>query len=440
MPIPSIDAFHCPPLLAQTQSNIIAEAKAACHGLVANALRAETTPVEAVVSRTTTGLLAKIFSISDSVDPSRAGAVAHIRIQATLQQVADFFHMEASTQTYARIMEDNTIASGTLYSLIERPIADGAVRPLHSISIEWFLRRLGVGIPLRDLTCIDIQDEFVLDDVAAGRRRRGWARCLHSVDLPTCPSLEKTHNVIRMKVCRSGHVFLESNTPGVLDYYHVHIGTPKGTLLGRHFRQWYRRAMVKTLAHSVMNLAEHFVMQRIRPSLDVSVVAQFQARRGVHYCTNCLVRFAWLSSKKQCRCCGRVLCHKCVRLWTWYNKSAVQVPLCPNCVGTTPPSPHQSALAVPQPIPVARDTSTGWSTLPGSMLANCSPLQPPTPQRFSSGLVINGLDATRPENRWERGNASTMSLDLRPSFGNESSLVSAASAPSSSQNQVAFNP
>ncbi|KAF0741235.1 hypothetical protein Ae201684_003525 [Aphanomyces euteiches] len=77
---------------------------------------------------------------------------------------------------------------------------------------------------------------------------------------------------------------------------------------------------------------------------------------------------------------------------------------------------------------------------PRSMLANCSPLQPPTPQRFSSGLVINGLDATRPENRWERGNASTMSLDLRPSFGNESSLVSAASAPSSSQNQVAFNP
>ncbi|KAG9409555.1 hypothetical protein AC1031_019819 [Aphanomyces cochlioides] len=233
----------------------------------------------------------------------------------------------------------------------------------------------------------------------------------------------------------SGNVFLESNTPGVLDYYHVHIGTPKGTLLGRHFRQWYRRAMVKTLAHSVMNLAEHFVMQRIR----LSVVAQFHARRGVHYCTNCLVRFAWLSPKKQCRCCGRVLCHKCVRLWTWYNKSAVQVPLCPNCVGT-PPSPRQSALAIPQPIPVARDTSTGWSTLPGSTLANCSPLQPPTPQRFSSGLVINGQDVTRPENRWERGNASTMSLDLRPSFGYESSLVSAASAPSSSQNQVAFNP
>ncbi|ETV85208.1 hypothetical protein, variant 1 [Aphanomyces astaci] len=202
----------------------------------------------------------------------------------------------------------------------------------HYVGVEWQLSK-PKGFSPRDFCYLDYQDSFFFVDQATGQERRGWARCLHSVDLDCCPDMERSTGIIRAKMIRSGHVFVEStDKQGVLDYYKIYFIVPGGTVL-KHFPSLYMKKMLKTFTTSALNLEEYLIQRRLRPILDVPV-STFPLKKDVAACMHCYHRFPWMATKKQCRSCGDVTCPKCSAAWSFHldPSSYVKVHLCHQCV------------------------------------------------------------------------------------------------------------
>ncbi|KAG9409546.1 hypothetical protein AC1031_019811 [Aphanomyces cochlioides] len=333
-PLPTAALFNCPPLSQKERNDLVKEAKIACKYLVINATTSEKSPIDSVVRNVKTGRHATIRRASDKADPQYEGYTAHTKVRASIDDVAEFFVLDSpiKAHAYSRVMGEVFLDKRTLYTLVERPIADCASQPLHSVSIEWLLVRMPMGIPTRDACLLECHDEFVFADQDTGEPRRGWARCSHSISLSCCPELHQSHGVVRMDVIRSGHVFLESSERGVLDYYRVTFGNPNGNVM-KHFSKALVNRHLKNSVTKALNIEEFFISQRIKPMLEVSV-ARFQSKKKVDYCMHCYGRFSWLSSKKQCRGCGDVTCSKCSRVWQLElaHAKVVKVQLCLECI------------------------------------------------------------------------------------------------------------
>ncbi|KAH9092435.1 hypothetical protein LEN26_018385 [Aphanomyces euteiches] len=185
--------------------------------------------------------------IKDLVDPSLDGLIAHTRVRASIEEAADFFYFDspAKLENYDRVMKDSVVKLASLYTLIERPQSPKAEHPLHSLGSSG--RSPSCSAPRRGIC---YHDEFTTVDPATGEERRGWARCIHSVPLKCCPDMKESHGLIRTTVVRSGHVFIESSTPGELDYYKVHITVAQNDSFGGLSEMLYR-TMIKFYSSSV---------------------------------------------------------------------------------------------------------------------------------------------------------------------------------------------
>ncbi|KAH9098448.1 hypothetical protein Ae201684P_017660 [Aphanomyces euteiches] len=238
-------SFNCPPLSEKSKQNILNEAKDACSKLIMNITFSAANPIAKVVVNPKTKRNASFRKIKDLVDPSLDGLIAHTRVRASIEEAADFFYFDspAKLENYDRVMKDSAVKLASLYTLIERPQSPQAEHPLHSLGVIWKVTKL-FGTTPRDMCLLDYHDEFTTVDPATGEERRGWARCIHSVPLKCCPDMKESHGLIRTTVVRSGHVFIESSTPGELDYYKVHITVAQNDSFGGLSEMLYR-TMIK---------------------------------------------------------------------------------------------------------------------------------------------------------------------------------------------------
>ncbi|KAF0705205.1 Aste57867_7102 [Aphanomyces stellatus] len=125
---------------------------------------------------------------------------------------------------------------------------------------------------------------------------------------------------------------MESNEPGVLDYYKLYFGSPRGAVLGKHFNSLYLKGAMRTSARAILNLDEHFTTERLRPLLSLPLRDDLSNAKRCHGCST---SFNWRTAKKLCRACGVAICPKCSSLWSLtLQGSAIKVPLCAPCVGT----------------------------------------------------------------------------------------------------------
>ncbi|ETV95846.1 hypothetical protein, variant [Aphanomyces invadans] len=266
---------------------------------------------------------------------SQDGVVAHTRTRATIEQAAAFFYLDtaAKAEQFARVMDELVEAKRTLYTLVDRPVVDDGVnKPLDYISVDWMMIKFKKGVPARDLCYLEIHKEFKFACPLTGVTRRGWVRCIHSVRMDCCPDMQKKYGVIRMEIQRSGHVFMESNEPGVLDYYKLYFGSPRGAILGKHFNNLYLKGAMRTSARAILNLDEHFTTERLKPLLSTPLPDEKVESKT---CSGCHARFSWRTTKRLCRACGVAICLKCSSLWSLtLQGSAVKVPLCAPCVGS----------------------------------------------------------------------------------------------------------
>ncbi|CAK4077947.1 unnamed protein product [Aphanomyces euteiches] len=281
------DSFRCPPQSESARRGLIDEAKLACKYLVVTATTSDAIPIDSVIMNTKTKRHASIRMIKDKMDPSLGGSHVYTRIRTTIDAVSDFFYLDTpnKVQDYSRVMGETIVNKVTLYTLVERPVSEASSQPLHYVGVEWVLNKPKASPP-RDWCYLSYHDEFCFVDEGSGEQRKGWVACMHSVDLSCCPSMEKRYGINRGTFIRSGHVFLETAEPGVLDYIKVSLIKFGGSVL-KHCPQFYLKSLVKTYGSIALNLEEHFILRRLRPLLDLPVT-RFQQKKDVDYCNQCL--------------------------------------------------------------------------------------------------------------------------------------------------------
>ncbi|OQS07906.1 hypothetical protein THRCLA_20036 [Thraustotheca clavata] len=197
----------------------------------------------------------------------------------------------------------------------------------------------------RDLCYLECHDEFELNGI------RGWACVATSVRLPWIPSLEKSHQLPRAAIIRSGYVLREMpSQPGTIQVAHIAHMDYFG-----HMPGIVARKSLEKEAGSVSLLAN---LLRIRDTMFVPTTLNLkQPQRG--YCASCDSKLHYLKPGIECKTCGDIVCKKCLLL----NDR------CKNCCYGHPER-HQLR-----------------STLPPNFLRNTSDSD--SSYRFTQGTMVN---------------------------------------------------
>ncbi|EQC37868.1 hypothetical protein SDRG_04889 [Saprolegnia diclina VS20] len=254
-------------------------------------------------------------------------------VHATIDQVADLFNADHMSQThgltpsaeFTRQFNQDLASYQTLKYLRQRT----EKYPRHSVSIKWFLMESpSMAAKPRDYVYLESQED-IMD---AKRNKRGWVCAMHSIDLPSAPSLERTHDIVRGSLYRSGFVFTETETPGVLEAIYLLQIDFKGSL-PMHLRQ----SIMKQRLGCLRAIDDHFLRRAGAPvphampsypannnsnnnstntALHKGGVAllgdiHLKSKHGVSTCACCAGGFGFLKKKHNCRVCGEVVCSSC---------------------------------------------------------------------------------------------------------------------------------
>ncbi|OQR96520.1 hypothetical protein ACHHYP_15430 [Achlya hypogyna] len=380
------DYFKCPPLLRYEKDQLIALGQKICKDAVLNAMSMQLAPVEAVITNPKTRRRARMRRGTDVFNRDLDGMCSYTQIQSTLAQVADFFYLDTTTKlrAYASVVGQTILDRQTLYTLVDHPGLTTqknklmALSPLHYIGVEWMVMECPFLVSNRDTCFLEAHDEFEFFDERSKVPRRGFVRAVHSIELPSVTSLRETHGIVRSSLVRSGHIFIETDDPFVLDYVCVYVTNPNGKVP--------RRVNLKMLYHQcarVLNLEEYFHLERITSALDhgeFAPVRLFQNKATCNFCSRCDKKFGLFARKSHCRKCGQVVCYQCSRKWPiqFRRTTVLNLRVCHHCfMGgvSSKPLPPSSALTA------LNEQSGGTCTM--SELSSSSSMSAPNEPQFS---------------------------------------------------------
>ncbi|EQC38902.1 hypothetical protein SDRG_03860 [Saprolegnia diclina VS20] len=313
----------------------IEKAKRTCHKTIMNALAMDNLPVDRVISSAKTLRCAKIRKNQDLFEPHFDATCGYTRIQITLAEVAHFFALTSPEKlaAYAGVYEQAALCRETLATLVPRT----PEHPLHYIGIEWML--VDRGTDVHSLCLLECHDEFEYLTEHDGSMRKGWVCSLHSVDPrglvdprgPNAPQLP------RDLVFRSGHVFIETEIVGTMDYYCLAISQIANVSKSKN------QKLMQHYVSRVLSLEEYFYPMRLEQYLvdGGTVHAELEPKRNVTFCSICDTKFSLFVQKKHCRLCGKVICHDCSVKWMTAPilEKLEKIRVCVNCLnglGYTP--------------------------------------------------------------------------------------------------------
>ncbi|EQC41503.1 hypothetical protein SDRG_01470 [Saprolegnia diclina VS20] len=320
------DPFQCPPLSRCERDRLMEKAHTACKLTVRNACAfAARYTLDSELHNDRTGRHATIHKGVDvDGDVPEAAMCARTHVRASLEEVANFFVLDtpAKCDAYSRVTGHLVQDKQSLYTLVAREAG------LHFIGVNWMVAKTPIGLKARDFCYLEVHDEFTFIDRATQRVRRGWVRCMHSIPLPCCPSLEKSHGYVRSQFVRSGHIVLETARPGVLEYFNLLCGVTRRLGFTPVLAQDF---VLRRHVSQILNLEEHFITQRLKTLLETPTTS-FPNKDTIEYCSVCYHKFAWLSVKRQCRGCGDVLCTRCCAKWDVpLSETVISMMACQRC-------------------------------------------------------------------------------------------------------------
>ncbi|GLD95898.1 hypothetical protein PINS_up004576 [Pythium insidiosum] len=174
------------------------------------------------------------------------------RIYATIDEIADFFRLDTPsklsgfTQTVGRDLLDQK----TLYTLAQ-PTPEN---PKHYVGVKWTAVESPSKLARnRDFCYLECHDEFI--DTSS--KKRGWVRSVHSIRLPFCPPLHKSHGLVRGSLYRSGFVFVESDDRAYVDAIHTLHMDIKGNA-----PNWLKILVMKRRIRNIAEVNRYFQLQR----------------------------------------------------------------------------------------------------------------------------------------------------------------------------------
>ncbi|KAG9400909.1 hypothetical protein AC1031_009631 [Aphanomyces cochlioides] len=176
-------------------------------------------------------------------------------ISASIDDVARFFYLDSpqKLEHYAYTIGQKIADRRNLYTMVKPEVNQV---PTYYCGIAWVLHDIPKLVSPRDMCCLEYHNEIEMIDEAQCRRH-GWVRCMHSIDLRCCPPLKASYGIVRGSISRTGHIFLETDVPGVLELYSVVIANAHGNLITP-----FTMALAKRQCQMVLNLEEFFSLQR----------------------------------------------------------------------------------------------------------------------------------------------------------------------------------
>ncbi|CAK4708819.1 unnamed protein product [Aphanomyces euteiches] len=283
-------------------------------------------------------------------------------IRATLSEVADIFNIsnEDKLAEYARVFEPDLIDMLSIYDLAT-PTPEN---PMHYIGVRWSaVESASPLVKNRDFCFLECQDEFV----DTRTNKQGWVRCMHSINIPCCGSLEKTLGFVRGSYYRSGFVVVETDKPGLLDVTHILQVNFKGSVPA-----WIRRQTLRRRVASISRIDKFFQVKKLSAGRILGDI-DLQPKKHVLNCHWCSRKFDMLFTRKfRCRKCGEVVCKHCSDHWYLHLpvSGEKRVRICTMCSATCRDSPE--ALPAPsadddyRPSIIRQQTSSAHADLEGN--------------------------------------------------------------------------
>ncbi|OQS06050.1 hypothetical protein THRCLA_01890 [Thraustotheca clavata] len=319
-PLPT-DYFKCPTLNAVETEYFINVANKAALDCVRNAMSLQMTSVVAVFKSDSTQRFARMREGPDTVQPNLPATAANTQIHATIEQIAEFFYLDTivKARTYANTVGQIVLDRQTLYTLEPR----NTEISLRYVGIDWLVIQTPyLGVCNRDAVFVEIHDELEFYDEIAKVYRRGFVRCLHSIELDCCPPLKESHGIVRSAFVRSGHIFIETDTPGLLNYYTVYVTLANGNIPRL-------TTMQRNQCKRILSLEEHLCYDYVTTSMDNDEfvpVQQYESATNAKHCRRCTKKLHTLVKRKNCAKCGLVVCMDCC------NKCKVVFQLTPRTI------------------------------------------------------------------------------------------------------------
>ncbi|DAZ98405.1 TPA: hypothetical protein N0F65_000119 [Lagenidium giganteum] len=300
LPLPD-DFFDVPELNTKERHYLINLAKRACKEVVYYSRRSGG-PINWVHLSSEDGV--EVFQGIDESGRDAKASMTYLRgctkICATIDEIADFFRLDTPSKLtgFAQTVGKDLLDQKTLYNLA-MPTEEN---PRHYVGVKWTAVESPSKLARnRDFCYLECHDEFI--DTSG--KKRGWVRSLHSIRLPCCPRLNKSHGLVRGSMYRSGFIFIESEKKGWVDAIHTLHLDIKGSA-----PNWLKILVMKRRIKNIAEVNKYFQLRRLGEGKLLGDL-ELPAKEGVQRCQSCDTKFGLFHRKWRCRKCGKVVCTSC---------------------------------------------------------------------------------------------------------------------------------
>lgn len=262
---------------------------------------------------------------STTSDDHRAGLTylrGATKIHATIDEITDFFRLDTPEKLrgFAQTVGKDVLDQQTLFELAG-PTPEN---PKHYVGVKWTAVESPSSLARdRDFCYLECHDEFI--DTTT--QRRGWARSIHSIRVPSCPPLDKSHGLVRGSLYRSGFIFLESADGSYVEAIHTLHLDIKG-----NSPSWLKVLVMKRRIHNISQVNKYFQTQRLVQGKLLGDL-ELPVKDRVSRCQRCDTRFGIFHRKWRCRKCGNVVCSNCSAhfILDYANVGMRKVRICEDC-------------------------------------------------------------------------------------------------------------
>ncbi|CAH0481892.1 unnamed protein product [Peronospora belbahrii] len=322
---PKWKKFHCPPLSETRKEQITHEANRACDELLYySAGEAFKTSIESTGSsfesdmdhdefqeglqweytEQINSIRVEKVQIKSGTKTKSGNGVYYFRgitqVEASVEEIMDLYDVDIAQPN---IQLEKKLSPDILHSVVLYEIQQ--YQPENStvfIGIRWSaVRSPYIMVRNRDYCYLEIQRRFTLPD-----GRQGFARCLHSVKIKSCPNMEKSHGFVRGSLYRSGSVFVENkHDRKTLDIVQAVYADLKGNV-----PQWVAAKGLKRRLMSLEYLKRYLDMKRMA-NQTFARRSQLMTPGKVKTCFVCVDDIGTFKRRYNCQKCGEVICGRC---------------------------------------------------------------------------------------------------------------------------------
>ncbi|CAI5716281.1 unnamed protein product [Hyaloperonospora brassicae] len=250
------------------------------------------------------GIFATTQEWLEKAKASRSSPECKEQVMTLLEPFTVYGSLDAVTELYLKddVKMALDFSKSRELAVLQSPTQQ---RALDRVSLRWSLLHSPSRLVAtdQDFCYLEVTRPF---ETASGRR--GWARCLHSVQHKACPTFRTSYgvDVHRAELLYSGLFFEETDELGVLKAtvcYHIKRDHVTPVLIQRLLKAQSRRTI--ELVNHYLKMSTTMLKSR---KVSLTRALQLHAERRCGACANQLS--AW-KPKERCVLCRSLMCDKC---------------------------------------------------------------------------------------------------------------------------------